>query len=90
MRSFPSDWPNSSPDLVTIATAEDRIVITKDEDFVDSHLLRGLPPRLLLISTGNISNQELLKVFQARLPLIESAFHGSSFVELTLIAVVAH
>lgn len=41
------------------ADREQRVVITKDAEFVDSHLLRGRPPKLLLISTGNISNRDL-------------------------------
>lgn len=35
-----------------VADREQRIVVTKDADFVDTHLLRGHPPKLLLISTG--------------------------------------
>jgi predicted nuclease of predicted toxin-antitoxin system len=42
-----------------LADKEQRVVITKDADFVDSHLLRGRPPKLLLISTENISNRDL-------------------------------
>ena len=33
-----------------------RVVITKDTDFVDSFLLFHRPYKLLLISTGNITN----------------------------------
>jgi predicted nuclease of predicted toxin-antitoxin system len=36
-----------------LAEREGRVVVTKDADFVDSHLLRGRPPKLLMISTGN-------------------------------------
>lgn len=41
-----------------VADREHRAVVTKDEDFVDSHVLRGRPAKLLLISpetsaTGN-------------------------------------
>src|SRR5438477_3876521 len=42
-----------------VADRDRRVVVTKDADFVDSHLLRGRPARLLLISTGNISNRAL-------------------------------
>lgn len=42
---------------------EGRIVVTKDSDFVDSFLLTRKPPRLLLVSTGNISNRELERLF---------------------------
>jgi predicted nuclease of predicted toxin-antitoxin system len=45
--------------IVEVADREQRVVVTKDADFVSSHLLSGRPAKLLLISTGNISNQEL-------------------------------
>ena len=52
---------NRTPDqlLVKVADRESLIIVTKDADFVDSHLLRTSPARLLLISTGNISNRDL-------------------------------
>ena len=37
-----------------VAALEQRVVVSKDADFVDSHLLRGRPAKLLLLSTGNI------------------------------------
>ena len=40
-----------------VADREQRVVVTKDADFVDSHLLQGRPAKLLLISTGNIANR---------------------------------
>lgn len=50
------------------------IVVTKDADFVDSHLLRGRPPKLLLISTGNITNRELETLIVPLLPDIIREF----------------
>ena len=49
----------SDDELTTLADTEGRVVITKDADFVDSHTLQGRPAKLLLISTGNISNATL-------------------------------
>lgn len=37
-----------------LAALDDRIVITKDSDFQDSYLLFKQPPKLLLLTTGNI------------------------------------
>jgi len=42
---------------------ENRILITKDTDFLDSHLLKGLPSKLVLVTTGNISNSDLIRIF---------------------------
>lgn len=54
--------------IIDLADREQRVVVTKDSDFVDSHLLRGRPPKLLLISTGNISNRDLEALVVPLLP----------------------
>ncbi len=57
-------------------------MITKDADFVDSHLLRGEPAKLLLISTGNINNRELESVMLPLIPQIAHEFEEASLLEL--------
>ena len=51
---------------------QDIILVTKDEDFADSYLLKHLPAKLLKISLGNISTNELIKLIDAALPLLEN------------------
>ena len=68
--------------LVDIADREGRVVITKDSDFVQSLLITGRPQRLLLISTGNVSNKELERLVRVALPDICQALEQSRFVEL--------
>jgi predicted nuclease of predicted toxin-antitoxin system len=58
------------------------VVVTKDADFVDSHLLRGRPPKLLLISTGNISNRDLEALVVPLIADIVREFGSHSFLEL--------
>lgn len=48
----------------------------------DSHLTVNSPRRLMTVATGNISNNELLDVVEARLDDLESAFGGADLVEL--------
>ena len=64
------------------ADAQDRVLVTKDGDFRDSHRLRGSPRRLLIVTTGNIGNDELLALFATHLDLLLSAFESASLVEL--------
>ena len=54
--------------IIEFAEQEQRIVVSKDADFVSSHLLSARPPKLLLVSTGNISNQELEQMMVPRSP----------------------
>jgi predicted nuclease of predicted toxin-antitoxin system len=65
-----------------VADREQRVIITKDADFVDSHLLRGRPPKLLLISTGNISNRDLETLMVPLIPDVVREFGSHSFLEL--------
>jgi predicted nuclease of predicted toxin-antitoxin system len=65
-----------------VALSQQRVVITKDADFVDSHLLHGRPPKLLLISTGNISNRELEALMAPLVPDIVYELASHSFLEL--------
>jgi predicted nuclease of predicted toxin-antitoxin system len=65
-----------------VADREQRVVITKDADFVDSHILFGRPAKLLLISTGNISNRELEALMVPLISHIVREFGSHSFLEL--------
>ncbi len=57
-----------------IAAEEGRILISKDRDFLDSFLVNGAPPRLLWVTVGNVSNSDLLALFESLLPNLETAF----------------
>ena len=57
--NMPNANRTTDEQIIDAADQEQRVVVTKDADFVDSHLLHARPAKLLLISTGNISNQEL-------------------------------
>jgi predicted nuclease of predicted toxin-antitoxin system len=76
--------------ILDLADREERVVITKDADFVNSFLLSGRPEKLLLISTGNISNAELAGVLLPNLESIVAAFATSDFVELTRTSLITH
>jgi predicted nuclease of predicted toxin-antitoxin system len=82
---------NRTPDNEIIARAmlDGRVVVSKDDDFVQTFLLTS-EPSLLLISTGNIANIELEKMIRANLAGIEAAFAAHRFVEITRDALVIH
>ena len=80
----------SDADIAALAAREGRVVVTKDSDFVTTFLLHGSPPKLLLISTGNISNDALSRLVAANLATLESAFAAHSFIELNASAITIH
>lgn len=83
---------NATPDpvVLTIAASEQRIVVTKDDDFVQSHLIAGRPGKLLLVATGNIGNAELEALLRNNLPRIEAALQTGSFVEISRHELTTH
>jgi len=86
---LPNGNRTADSEIVDVAVREDRIVITKDSDFVQSFLLTG-KPRLLLISTGNVSNTDLERLVSGNLPAIEHAFSAHTYVELGRASLLVH
>jgi predicted nuclease of predicted toxin-antitoxin system len=80
------DLPNGNrstdEQIIDFVEVEQRIVITKDGDFVNSHLLFARPAKLLLISTGNITNRELEQLMVSLIPSLLVEFQTNSFIEL--------
>lgn len=76
--------------IADLADRDDRVVVTKDRDFRDGHLLSGSPRRLLVVVTGNITNAALLELFAANLAAIVGAFDDVDFVEIGPRALVLH
>ncbi|MHB1557256.1 MAG: DUF5615 family PIN-like protein [Isosphaeraceae bacterium] len=68
--------------VIDAAERDGRVVITKDADFVDSHVLHSRPAKLLLISTGNISNKDLEALMIPLIPALAREFQIYSFLEL--------
>ena len=69
-------------EVYRVADSEGRVVVSKDHDFRDGHLLRGTPQRLLIVATGNVTNRDLLVLFEQHLEAIVAAFEGANLIEL--------
>ena len=88
--SLPDGSRTTDPQIAAIADRDGRIVVTKDADFRNSHLLTGSPTRLLVVATGNIRNDDLSSLFESRLAEIEDAFSLGDHVEFRGDAVLSH
>jgi predicted nuclease of predicted toxin-antitoxin system len=77
---------NRTPDAVILllADCEERVIVTKDADFVDTFFFQRQPRKLPLISTGNIYNSRLLDLLRENLAALVAAFQHYDFVELTV------
>ena len=83
---------NCTPDdrLCDLCGSDERVLISKDRDFVDSHLLQGRPARLVHVSTGNITNLELEHLLAMHEPDIVEAFRHSQYVELCRLGLIVY
>ena len=83
---------NRTPDneISDLSIKEQRVVITKDEEFVSRFLVTHQPFKLLLFSTGNIDNRSLEAIFVPRVSRIAAAFQSHDFIELTSAGIVIH
>lgn len=77
-------------EIIALADAEACVVVTKDDDFVQSFLLSGRPARLLLVSVGNMSNSELEALIHGHITGIETAFDYAKYVELARDSLIVH
>jgi len=76
---------SSDQEIFMAARANDVIVMTKDSDFQDLLIRYGPPPKIIWITTGNSSNQQMRLILSATL---KNAFkilaNGEDLVEITI------
>lgn len=75
---------NRTPDgdIAAAADAKDIVVVSKDRDFRNNHFLEGTRRKLLVVCTGNGSNNDLLALFEANLEQIINALDQAALVML--------
>lgn len=77
-------------EINAVSLRENRVVITKDADFINSFLLLRQPYKLLVVSTGNIPNVALEEIFIRNISAITSSLEAHHYIELTRTALVIH
>lgn len=83
---------NATQDLsiISLSVAEKRVVISKDSDFFDYYLLKGEPYKLLLISTGNITNKELMLLFEQNFDTLIGLLQSNKVLEINNKSIITH
>lgn len=67
-------WYTKDQDIVDYADRHNYTVMSKDQDFKNSHLIKKTPTRLLKINLGNISTQKLIEILGKNLELLKEKF----------------
>lgn len=88
------DLPNKNAtadvEINHISMTEKRIVISKDRDFFDSILLHQKPFKLLFVTTGNISNNQLIDLFTKNMVSICDLFEKYQLIEININDIIVH
>ncbi|SFS71593.1 DUF5615 family PIN-like protein [Mucilaginibacter polytrichastri] len=72
-------WNTTDTEICNYADANLMIVITKDSDFKDTHFIKQTPKKVIKVALGNISNNDLLDIFEKYLSFILSLTLKESF-----------
>ena len=73
-----------------ISLLENRVVITKDSDFVDSFMLKSIPKKLFLITTGNIKNKQLLYLLEQNWDKAIERLKSSDMIEMNNTSIISY
>ena len=89
-KELPQRNQTSDQEINAISIQDQRIVITKDTDFLESFILYKRPYKLLLVTTGNISNKELESLFLKYLDYLSLQFDQHYYLEINRQAIIIH
>ncbi|MEX2379436.1 MAG: DUF5615 family PIN-like protein [Vicingaceae bacterium] len=88
------DLPNQNKtkdyQIANLANLKQRVVISKDLDFLESHILKAEPKKLILVKTGNISNEKLIALFSKQLDILVQMISRSNLIEINQTEIAEH
>ncbi|HQV17542.1 DUF5615 family PIN-like protein [Gordonia sp. (in: high G+C Gram-positive bacteria)] len=88
--ALPDGNRTTDTEISRVADVQERVVVTKDRDFRDSHLISGIPRTLVLVTTGNITNARLLTLFEDHITAVAELLDSSVFIEVSHDRLVVH
>lgn len=79
---LPAKNTTTDAEIIEFADKDERFVVTKDFDFYESKIVYNKPLRLFIISTGNITNKELLELIDKNLENLVKITADCNIIEL--------
>ena len=76
--------------ICNFADAQDSIVITKDEDFWQQYLLMKKPKKLIYVTTGNIKNTDLFRLFEHNIDTLATHLEDNNVIEINQKEMIIH
>jgi predicted nuclease of predicted toxin-antitoxin system len=79
---LPNRNATKDSEIRLLSVQEERIVISKDADFYNSYTSKQEPYKLVYLTIGNLSNKELLRLFDRNLSHLIAVLDRSSVIEM--------
>lgn len=76
--------------IIDIAKESNSIIVSKDKDFYYSAILDKEPIKLIMVSTGNIHNNDLISLFRENLEKICELIEQHQVIEIDTTSVTIH
>ena len=70
-------------EIITISMIEQLVVITKDTDFYNSFFQKAEPFKLIFLTVGNITTNDILQIFEKNLTNIMLQLQENDVIELS-------
>ena len=87
---LPDKNATKDSEIRRIAEVENRIVISKDRDFLESHLLTNKPEKLIFVNTGNIKNSHLRRIVDVNFHQIINLIRANILIEISEDEIIVH
>ncbi len=85
---LPDKNKTTDTQISLLSLKEQRVVISKDSDFYDRYFLKLEPYKLIYLTVGNMSTDELILLFEKNLNQIISEIELNNVVEITRISII--
>lgn len=90
VKEYPDGTTFSDAAIARLADQGRCFVVTKDDDFRIAHLLSRSPARILHVTCGNISTQDLLALFDRHWSALASVLGTYNYLEINRTGVLIH
>jgi len=79
-----NSWFTKDKDICNFADQNNYILITKDLDFKNTHFINNTPQKVIRVVLGNISNNELIEIFDKILIQLQEYEQNNKFFYLEI------
>ena len=87
---LPNANRTSDKEVNEICLNENRVLITKDNDFLVSFYILDIPEKLIIVTTRNIRNQQLIQLFESHLDSIKKIITTNRLLEISIDSLIVH